>query len=129
MRRSIDGSARWAIAVAVAIAAALPAAAFARPVPADRAEVGRLQIGVFPEATLDGRPVRLGAGARIYNEHSAIVMPASVQGERHVAYLRGAMGEIVEVWLISAEQARKLAAAIEERKRSAPAWPAMQPRN
>ncbi len=102
-------AALWALTV-------LPVAAQTRPIP-DRAELGRMQIGVFPEATLDGKPVRLGPGARIYNENSAIVMPATVQGVRQVAFVRGPMGEIVEVWLLNAEQARRLAEAIQARKR------------
>jgi hypothetical protein len=89
-----------------------------RPIPAD-AEVGRLVIGVFPEATLDGRAVRLGPGTRIFDEQNMIRQPSSVAGERKVAFARGTIGEITRVWLLSDTEFRELSAKIAAARRAA----------
>jgi hypothetical protein len=85
----------------------------------DSVELGRLRLGVFPEATLDGRPVRLGPGTRIRDEHNIVRPPSTVTGDRRVAFRRGAMGEIVEVWLLTDDEHRALAARIAAARRAA----------
>ena len=82
-------------------------------------ELGRLRIEVFPQARLDGNPVMLGAGARIRDEQNVIRPPASIDGERRVAFTRGAMGEIVEVWLLTDDEFRAVAARIAAARRAA----------
>jgi hypothetical protein len=98
----------WRVATAQAV----------RQIP-DGVELGRLRIGVFPEATLDGRPVQLGPGTRILDADGRIVPPASVGGERRVAYLRGTLGEVTQVWLLSDDEYRTIAARIAAQRRAA----------
>jgi hypothetical protein len=89
-----------------------------RSIPAS-AELGRLRIGVFPEATIDGRPVRLGPGTRIYDESNVIRPPSTVDGERRVAFARGTMGEVNLVWLVTDAEYRDIAARIAAARRAA----------
>jgi hypothetical protein len=99
----------------------LAAAAFAqivRPIP-ETVELGRLAVGVFPQATVDGRPVVLGPGTRIYDENNMIRPPSTVTGERRVAYVRGTLGEINQVWLLSDAEYRAIAARISAARRAA----------
>jgi len=88
-----------------------------RPIPAS-AEVGRLRIGVFPEATLDGRAVRLGPGTRIYDANNMISPPGSIAGERKVAFVRGTIGEITQVWLLNDAEFRDLSNRIAAARRA-----------
>lgn len=89
-----------------------------RPIPED-AELGRLEIVVFPQAMLDGRPVTLGPGTRIFDEQNMIRPPSTVQGVRRVAYARGTMGEITRVWLVTDAEFREIAARIAAARRAA----------
>ena len=78
------------------------------------ARLGRLEMRNFPEATLDDAPVRLGAGARIYDERNMIVMPAALSGVLDVLVERDLVGDIGRVWILSpgelkAAQARERA--------------------
>ncbi|HYF57875.1 MAG TPA: hypothetical protein VEA81_02835 [Burkholderiaceae bacterium] len=102
---------------ALALAAGLARAQSSRPIP-EGAEVGVLRIGVFPEAALDGKPVLLAPGLRIHDERNMIVPPASVTGDRPIAYRRGASGEILQAWLLSAAEHRELAAKIAAARRA-----------
>ena len=105
--------------LALATCAGLPARAqVSRAIP-DGVELGRLRIGVFPEATLDGRPVLLGAGTRIRDESNTIRPPSTVEGERRVAYQRGMTGEVVQVWLVTDDEWRAIAARITAARRAA----------
>jgi hypothetical protein len=113
---------RALLAAPVALAATLlpPRAALAqmqRPIPAN-AEIGRLRIGVFPEATLDGRPVRLGPGTRIYDEQNMIRPPAGIDGERKVAFVRGTQGEPIQVWLLNDAEFRAIGDRIAAARRA-----------
>ena len=101
---------RLAAAVLVTFAATGAGGAlgqFVRTLP-EGAEAGRLRISVFPVASLDGREVLLGPGTRIYDENNMIRPPAMVDGERKVAYVRGQLGEVVQVWLLSDAEFREL---------------------
>ena len=72
-----------------------------RSIPAS-AVPGKLEPKAFPEALLDGRPVRLSAAARIHDRDNRIVMPASLAGARlDVLYTIGSNGQIDRVWLPS----------------------------
>lgn len=72
-----------------------------RTIPAS-AVPGKLEPRVFPEALLDGRPVRLAAGARIHDRDNRIVMPASLAGAQlSVLYTTDMNGAIDRVWLPS----------------------------
>jgi len=89
-----------------------------RPIPED-AELGRLEIVVFPQALLDGRPVMLGPGTRIFDEQNMIRPPSTVQGVQRVAFARGTMGEITRVWLVTDAEHREIAARITAARRAA----------
>ncbi len=108
------------VAAIVAIAAHAPAALAqpARSIP-ENAEIGRLTLGVFPDATLDGKPVRLGAGARIRDQANIIQVPSTVTGEKKIAFSRGTMGEIVQVWILSDAEFKARADAIVAARRAA----------
>jgi hypothetical protein len=93
--------------------------ALQRAIP-EAVELGRLRVDVFPEGTLDGKPVRLGPGARIRDESNTIRPPSTVEGERRVAYQRGLMGEIVQVWLLTDDEWRTISARIAAARRAAP---------
>jgi hypothetical protein len=113
---------RRALLAAPAVLAALfvPAAAFAqnqRPIP-QSAEIGRLRIGVFPQATLDGRPVQLGPGTRIYDARNMIVAPGGIDGERKVAFVRGTQGEVNLVWLLDDAEFREIGNRIAAARRA-----------
>ena len=85
----------------------------------EAAEAGRLRMGVFPLAAIDGREVRLGPGTRIHDENNLIRPPAMVDGERKVAYVRGQLGEVVQIWLLSDAEFRDLNARITAARRAA----------
>lgn len=71
-----------------------------RPLP-EAALAGRLRIDVFPAAVLDGAPVTLSPGARIRDHNNVIRLPVEVSGERKVAYVRGTLGEVRDIWLLT----------------------------
>jgi hypothetical protein len=106
---------------AVLAGAVLPGASAraqrSRAIP-ETAEIGRLSISVFPDATLDGRPVRLGPGTRIYDAQSMIKPPGSLSGEHKVAYVRGAMNEINQIWLVNDAEYRAIADRIAAARRA-----------
>ncbi|MGE0310022.1 MAG: hypothetical protein AB7P21_00160 [Lautropia sp.] len=77
------------------------AQASSRAIP-EAANLGTLKIGNFPQATLDGAAVTLGPGFRLYDLLNRIVVPASISGTPLVvAYVRGAIGEVVEAWQLN----------------------------
>jgi hypothetical protein len=122
MPPSPHSRARLAAALVVLFCAALCAAGaiaqIGRPIP-EGAEAGRLRMGVFPLAAIDGREVSLGPGTRIYDENNMIRPPSVVDGERKVAYVRGALGEVVQIWLLSDAEFRDLNARITAARRAA----------
>ena len=71
-----------------------------RPLP-ETAQAGKLRIDVFPAARLDGAPVTLSPGARIRDHNNVIRLPVEITGERKVAYVRGTMGEVRDIWLLT----------------------------
>jgi len=108
-----------AAAAAVALTWWLPASAQgARNFP-QAARPGRFAMRVFPEAALDGQPVRLAAGARIYDQRNMIVMPASLSGSFDALVERDPVGDISRVWLLTPEELRAAQARERERARSA----------
>ncbi|MDO4682267.1 MAG: hypothetical protein Q4B17_05695 [Lautropia sp.] len=75
----------------------------------DNTQLGRIRFGHFPEATLNGKAIRLGVGVRILNQQNLVVPPASLLGKSHVvAYKTGALDEIVTIWILSDEEYRSL---------------------
>ena len=75
----------------------------------DNTQLGRIRFGQFPDATLNGKPVRLGPGARILNQDNLIVPPIAVHGKSYVVgYVTDTMGMIMTVWILSEEEYRAL---------------------
>ncbi len=107
---------RLLVVIATLIATMGPVRAQERVFP-DAARLGWLQVGVFPEATLDGKAIRLSPGARILDESNLVVTPGSVSGRRRVLYLVDGTGELLTVWLLTADEIR----SAERRPRPAPA--------
>jgi hypothetical protein len=119
-----DSSPRRARRHALRAAAVLVAAAgWAHPALAQlvrsfppAARLGRLEIRVFPEATLNGEPVRLAAGARIYDQRNMIVMPASLSGSFDALVERDPVGNLGRVWILTPDELK--AAQARERERA-----------
>ncbi len=66
----------------------------------DKAVLGTLNIGVFPQASVNGRSVTLAPGFRLLDRDSRIVVPSTVSGKNLlVAYLLGPVGEVITAWL------------------------------
>ncbi|MCL4747241.1 MAG: hypothetical protein KJZ83_17750 [Burkholderiaceae bacterium] len=90
--------------LALALSCAAPATlAQSRTFP-ERTKLGSLEILVFPTATLDGQRIMMAPGARILNESNLIQIPSTVRGEKAVRYRTDIMGQVVEVWLLTAEE-------------------------
>lgn len=75
----------------------------------DNTQLGRIRFGQFPEAVLNGKSIRLGAGVRILNQENLIVPPMAVYGKTYVVgYQTGPQDEIVRIWLLSEDEYRAL---------------------
>lgn len=88
--------------------ACLPASAqLARHFPTDALR-GTLAIGNPPEATLNGAPARLGAGARVRGADNLLKMPATLAGQKFlVHYTLDPQGLVQEVWILRPDEAAK----------------------
>ena|SRR5471030_616514 len=100
-------SSKWikrSLCAVLMAAIALPALAD-RPFPPN-AQRGAMTLGVFPAITLNGVARQLAAGARIFNRHNTIDMPASITGSNIVVnYTEDGMGNIDRVWMLTREEA------------------------
>lgn len=116
LRRARRRALRAAAVLVAAAGWAQPALAqLARTFPA-AARLGRLEVRVFPEATLNGEPVRLAAGARIYDQRNMIVMPASLSGSFDALVERDPVGNLGRVWILTPDELT--AAQARERERA-----------
>ncbi len=69
---------------------------------------GTLQVTNPPEVLLDGRPTRLSPGARIRGVNNLLVMSGSLVGQALVVnYVRDPQGQLHDVWLLNATEARQ----------------------
>jgi hypothetical protein len=76
-----------------------------RPFPPETLR-GKMTPGYYPELQIDGKPRRLAAGARIFNEDNLITVPAALRGSDIVVnYTVNGAGEIERVWILSAPEA------------------------
>ena len=80
------------------------------------AAVGTLLISVFPAATIEGDAVRFSAGSTIRDANNRIVMPASLSGEKLIAFVSDSQGFVHKVWLVSVAEARAILAAKKGRR-------------
>jgi len=94
-----------------------PAAAGQRTFPAT-AERGTLKVLSRTQAELDGKPVRLAPGLRIFNEKNALVFAHTLAGRPlTVNYVSEAStGRLHTAWLLTPAEAKQ------ERKGSAPGF-------
>ena len=100
-------SSKWikrSLCAVLMAAITLPALAD-RPFPPN-AQRGTMTLGYFPAITLNGAARQLAAGARIFNRHNTIDMPASVTGSNIVVnYTEDGMGYIDRVWILTRDEA------------------------
>ena len=74
---------------------------------------GVLVVKVPPEVSLNGKPDRLSPGARIRNLNNNFVTPGALIGqELLVNYTRDSLGQLYEVWMLSAEEAKEKRAGL-----------------
>ena len=68
---------------------------------------GRLKLGAFPEAWLNGQAITLSPGARIRQTDNLLVLPQQIAGQELTVHYRleGATGQVREIWLLSAAEA------------------------
>ena len=66
--------------------------------------VGWIEIGVFPQGTLDGEPILLAPGTRIVSETGALVLPAMFGGRRRVVYARDPLGQVNRIWIVTPDE-------------------------
>ena len=97
------------LSIMVGIAAA-PAQAQIRPIPAN-AKLATLKLGVFPDAVLNGKAIRLGPGARIYNRDNIIIIPSTLKDVTMVvAFATGSLGEVVSAWILTDQEIKQIRA-------------------
>jgi len=67
---------------------------------------GKFMVTNAPDVELDGKPDRLGAGARIRSDQNMLVMPGAIIGQKYlVNYTRDAAGLLREVWILTPTEA------------------------
>lgn len=97
---------RCVLALLLTLAAALPAQAqrtFER-----NALRGELVIVAPPEARLNGQSVRLAPGARVRNPQNLLLLSGSLLEQKLlVHYTLDGMGQVQEVWILSAAEAAR----------------------
>jgi hypothetical protein len=79
---------------------------------------GLFKPAIFPQAFMNGQPVVLGAGVRIHDEQNLIRMPASLSGDYRVAFVRGNMDEILQIWILTDAEYRVVAERAAAARRS-----------
>jgi hypothetical protein len=99
------------LALAPPLAAPAAAQGIERPFPPDALR-GKMTPGYFPDILIDGKPRRLAAGARIFNQDNMIAMPATLRGSDIVVnYTVDAAGMLERVWLLNDDEAARPAPA------------------
>jgi hypothetical protein len=79
----------------------------ARQFPAN-AKRGTLEVKAPPEVLINGTPERLSPGSRIRSPQNHLVMSGQLVGSAvQVNYLRDNLGQISEVWILNALEARE----------------------
>ena len=70
---------------------------------ADGSMIGVMTAGALPEVTIDGKPMRLAPGARIYNSSNLTITPSQVPANSRIRYKTDATGLVSQVWLLPPE--------------------------
>lgn len=74
-----------------------------RQIPAE-ARFGEFEILQYPEASIDDKTLRLGAGARIHDSRNMIVLPSTVTGKHAVLYQLDPAGQLSRIWILAPEE-------------------------
>ena len=74
-----------------------------RQIPSD-ARFGEFELVSYPDATIDGQAIRLGAGAQIRDARNMIVLPSTVSGRHPALYRLDPNGQLWRVWLLAPEE-------------------------
>ncbi len=79
------------------------------PLPADLTQAPRAKIepGVLPLISLNGKPARLTAGARIYGANNLLVLPTNIPSGALVRYQLDQNGDVNTVWILTEAEARQ----------------------
>lgn len=94
---------------------ALTAGAQPRVFP-DKALLGVIEIGNFPEGQLDGKAIRFAPGARIMNRQNLSLLPMAIKGKLRVLYQLDPLGQIQIAWELSDDEAAAAKARAEAAK-------------
>lgn len=70
----------------------------------DQAVLGRLVMGVFPDASIDGKAVRFSPAARILDRGNVAIVPSMVTGTVWVRYRREFTGLVQTVWILTDDE-------------------------
>jgi hypothetical protein len=91
------------LGVALALSTAV-AAAQVRSIPAEakRGEIRHLQ---EMDVAIDGKPMRLAAGAQIRDESNRVLLPTALPAGARVKYTLDQAGYVFRVWILSAQEA------------------------
>jgi hypothetical protein len=74
-----------------------------RLIPAE-ARFGEFELVRYPEATIDGKAMRLAAGAQIRDARNMIALPATVSGKHPALYRLDPDGQLSRVWLLAPDE-------------------------
>lgn len=70
---------------------------------------GDLVVGVYPEATLNGKPARFAPGGRIFGLNNTFELPGTLSGRKaKVHYTVDSMGQLRDVWILRPDEAAKV---------------------
>lgn len=92
------------LALAALLAAATPALAQLRTIPA-AAKAGVITFVQQPIVRINGQPMRLAPGAQIRNAENTIVLPQAVPPDSPMKYELDSQGMVKRVWLLSPREA------------------------
>ena len=97
---------RCALAIAVVVGIAAPAAAQTRAFPQNTLR-GTIAFAEDGQIALNGRVTTLSPGSRVRNEQNMIVLPAALVGTRRLVHytLDIGGGQVRDVWILRPEEA------------------------
>lgn len=93
-----------ACAAGFALWVCAPAAVADRQLPAD-ATLAKRATFAYPNLTANGKTLRVGVGARIYDLNNFIIMPAAVPAKVNVLFKTDMNGDVSRVWIITDQEA------------------------
>ena len=70
----------------------------------DEARLGRLRMGVFPEAAINGKAVRFSPAARILDRNNVAIVPGMVTDTVWVRYRTEPTGLVQTTWILTDDE-------------------------